>query len=65
MRHIEEMIKEQKENILEDIQEAIIKAGGCFFRREEIARMSVNRLLTMCIPNSVYISVEYKRGVLK
>lgn len=46
-------------DVLEDIQEAIIKAGGNFIRQKELTEMTVEGFLKVAIPNNILITVEY------
>ncbi len=61
MKEAKELIEKRNE-ILEDIQEAIVNAGGRFFRREELKHMDVCKLLSILVPNSVEIKIEYKHS---
>lgn len=48
-------------NELEIIQEAIIYAGGRFFKQAELKRMSVEDLLqNIVVRNKVSININYK-----
>lgn len=47
--------------IIEDIQEAVVEAGGRFMRQHEIRRMTVEELLNMLTPNDVEFTVKHKR----
>lgn len=47
---------------LETIQEAIIKAGGRFFKQAELKQMSVEDLLqNIIVRNKVSININYER----
>lgn len=61
MSKIEEMVKEEKDKLLEDVQEAIVNAGGRFFRKKELEYIPLGELLTTCVLNSIEFSVKYKR----
>jgi len=54
-----EIIKNEIDSIVEDIQEAIVDAGGNFHRRKEIEKMTVRGLLEVLIPNNVRFSVKH------
>lgn len=45
--------------IIESIQSSFVSAGGKFFTRKEIEKMTVEELLNMSIPNFVKILVSY------
>lgn len=59
-RSVADSINLAVESVLEDIQKAQVDCGGAFFRRQEIAKMSVEELLRLLIPNSVEFNVKYK-----
>lgn len=46
--------------IIEDIQEAQVDAGGRFMRQKEIKEMKVGELLQLLLPNSVYFDIKHK-----
>lgn len=45
--------------VIEDIQEAFIKAGGRFFRHQEILDMLICTFLEITLPNQIDVSVKY------
>ena len=47
------------EEVLEDIQEAMVNCGGRFVRRDEFAEMEVQDLLGMLLPNKVEFTVKH------
>lgn len=47
------------ENIIEDIQQAIVDAGGRFMRQKEIGEMKTNDLLNLLLPNHVEFEVKH------
>ena len=44
---------------IEDIQEAIVEAGGCFLRRADVEDMRVVQLLRILLANGVSVKIEY------
>jgi hypothetical protein len=48
------------DEVIEDMQEAIVKAGGTFLRRVEIERMPVEEMLKILEANGVRLSVSNK-----
>lgn len=52
-------VPKQINNILEDIQEAQVDAGGAFIRRDRIADMKVGELLELLVPNNVEFQIKY------
>jgi hypothetical protein len=50
---------ERKSAVLENLQEEIIKAGGCFMKQDRLEAMTVTELLETIIPNS--IDVKFRR----
>ena len=44
-----------KEEVIEDLQESLVDAGGRFFRKREIMEWSVDVLLETCVPNGIEI----------
>lgn len=46
--------------IIEDIQEAQINAGGRFLRQDEIKKMTIEELLELLLPNNVEFNIKYK-----
>ncbi len=44
---------------LEDLQEALVLAGGKFFRREELLNMPVDELFAMCISNKIKLKIKF------
>lgn len=46
--------------IIEDIQEAQLDAGGRFLRQKEIKEMTVEQLLNILIPNDVQFIIKHK-----
>jgi len=52
----------QKETeIIEDIQKALVDAGGRFFRFSEINKMTVEELLKQLLPNSIEVNIKFKK----
>jgi hypothetical protein len=52
----------QKETeIIEDIQKALVDAGGRFFRSSEINKMTVEELLKQLLPNSIEVNIKFKK----
>lgn len=45
--------------VIEDIQQAHVDAGGCFIRQKEIREMKVGDLLDSLIPNNILFEVVY------
>ena len=50
----------EKETLLEDLQEAIVQAGGRFFRKQELLSMSLQQVLEKTIPNQISINIKHK-----
>ena len=48
------------DDVIEDIQEAQVAAGGRFMRSHEIKEMSVGTLLKLLIPNGVEFKIKLK-----
>ena len=49
-------------NEIEIIQEAIIHAGGRFFKQEELKKMTIEELLqNIVVRNKVSINLNYKK----
>jgi hypothetical protein len=48
------------EEVIEDIQEAQIAAGGRFLRQKQIKELSVKDLLELLLPNNVVFYVHYQ-----
>lgn len=46
--------------IIEDIQQAQVDAGGRFMRQKEIKRMTVEELLQLLLPNNVEFTIKHK-----
>jgi len=46
--------------VIEDIQQAQVDAGGRFLRQREIKKMTVDELLQLLLPNRVEFEVNYK-----
>jgi hypothetical protein len=46
--------------IIEDIQQAQVDAGGRFMRQKEIKEMKVEELLQLLIPNNVEFTIKHK-----
>ena len=46
--------------IIEDIQQAQVDAGGRFLRQKEIKEMKVEELLQLLLPNSVEFIIKHK-----
>ena len=46
---------------LEDLQEAIVLAGGKFFRRSELLEMKLETLFGIAIPNNIKIDIKFER----
>ena len=46
-------------DVIEDIQEALIHAGGGFIRHRELQNLSVRDLLMMIVPNNIKCNIEY------
>ena len=51
------LFKQEKE--IEDLQEAIINAGGCFIRKDELLQMTFGELLERFIPNNIQFNFKY------
>lgn len=47
--------------IIEDIQQAQIKAGGKFLYQSEIKNMTVKEILELLVPNSVEFKINFKK----
>lgn len=45
--------------VIEDIQEAQINAGGNFIRASEIKKMTIIELLELLIPNNVLFEIKH------
>jgi hypothetical protein len=46
--------------IIEDIQQAQVDAGGRFLRQNEIKKMTVEELLQLLLPNNVEFEIKHK-----
>jgi len=57
----EEKVEKQKQNVIEDIQKAIVEAGGSFRRRCELESMTVGNILSTLLPNDVKFKIYYER----
>ena len=53
------LFKQEKE--IEDLQEAIINAGGKFFRKDELLQMTFGEMLESFIPNSIQFNFKHVR----
>lgn len=53
------MLKNLNE-IIEDIQQAQVDAGGRFMRQEEIKEMTVEELLQLLLPNNIEFDIKHK-----
>lgn len=49
-----------KEDLIEDIQEVIIRAGGRLFRQREILDMQVKELLHLFVCNGIKMDVNWE-----
>lgn len=47
------------DEIIEDVQQSQVDAGGCFMRRKEIMEMPFGELLSLLIPNNVCFLIEH------
>lgn len=55
-----ESLRKKINDIIEDIQEANVKAGGRFMRQKEVKEMSVHDLLKLLVPNDVEFEIIHK-----
>ena len=46
--------------IIEDVQQAQVDAGGRFIRQAEIKEMTVEELLQLLLPNNVEFTIKHK-----
>lgn len=51
---------EKINEIIEDVQEAQIKAGGKFLRQKQIKEMKFEDILKLLLPNSVEFKIKHK-----
>jgi hypothetical protein len=52
-------MKSNELKIIEDIQEAIVMAGGRFFRSQEIKNLALGDLIHIAIHNGIEIDIKY------
>lgn len=56
---VKQHVEIQKETeVLEQIQEAIVKSGGSFFKQSELRQMSVEDIISMTLPNGVHYTIK-------
>jgi len=48
------------DEVIEDIQQAQIDAGGVFIRQRIIKQMTVEKLLSLLLPNNVEFIIRHK-----
>lgn len=48
------------DEVIEDIQQAQVDAGGRFMRQKEIKEMKIVELLQLLLPNNVEFEIKYK-----
>ena len=58
-------LEEKIGDIIEDIQECVINAGGKFFRRKELKGMTLENLLRQFLPNQISFKISNLKGVNK
>lgn len=51
---------EKKLDVIEQMQEVIVAAGGKFYKQHELRKMTIEEFLDLVIPNSIKVSVKYK-----
>lgn len=53
------MDKNLKFEIIEEAQEAIVRAGGRFFRQSELLKMTLDEFLELTTPNNIRVHCIY------
>jgi hypothetical protein len=56
-------MKKSLDDIIEDIQEAQVEAGGRFLKRSVIKEMKVLDLINLLLPNNVEFNIKYNAKI--
>lgn len=54
--------EKEADSVIEDLQEAITFAGGCFFRKQRLKEMTFGDMLANFQRNGVTFKIEYDRN---